>query len=222
MDEPPRAGGKFHADGSLRAFPGCSIVCALPTAAPLFPALVGLQDRSRLESFSAKLALLPPASFHVTISDLVCEQRREPEVWSTRLALDAPLAEIDRALGDLLAPVHLPAKIQMRVTGLAGPGVTLHATLEPAAESVEAELRTLRDEISRRTGIEHPNHDRYAFHLSLAYRLAELDPAEQRALDRFVAGESARLVADACRVVLPRPYLALFPDMFSFPSVRDD
>lgn len=208
-------GRKFHADGSPRMFPGNTIICFVDPESPIGRAGQAFQADLARQPFGRKFAPLPPASFHMTVMELLCDQVRAPERWSSELALDAPLAATDAFFIERAAPIDPPGAIVMAVDTLAHRG-GLMITLQPATAAVAAGLRAYRDALAAATGVRAPDHDRYGFHISLAYRLIELEDAEQRALADFAAGWTARVRAAAAEVALGRPTLTFFDDMFRF------
>jgi len=167
-------------------------------------------------------ALLPPDSFHMTIFDLVCHEVREPDRWSSELPLDAPLEQVDRFMAERLRQVRWPAPPRMRVTGLGALGGdhTLRLLLEPVCGEQAAVLEAFREEASRATGVRHPAHDSYAFHLSLAYPLVIFSGQQRKTYRRFEQEVTPRLRQRLGQVGLAAPYLALFQDMFAFPRTR--
>ena len=180
------------------------------------------QQRCRREVFWAAFAYLPPASFHMTVFDLLCDQVRVEGCWSSAIALDAPLERTDELLAEMLERVVWPGAPRMRVTGLGqlGGDHTLHLRLEPADETTAESLWTFREAVSRATGIRHPGHATYFFHVSLAYPLRELGEAEGRAYRRFEAEMNVRLSERLGAVELGEPCLARFEDMFEFTSLE--
>jgi hypothetical protein len=217
----PAVNTKFFPDGRVRRFPGNTIVCAVDPASPLHRACERVQERCRREVFREVFAYLPPASLHMTVFDLLCDQVRVEACWSRAIALDAPLECTDELLAKMLEQVVWPAAPRMRVTDLGqlGGDHTLHLRLEPADETTAESLRTFREEVSRATGIRHPGHETYFFHVSLAYPLRELGEAEGGAYRRFEAEMNERLSRSLGAVELGRPHLARFEDMFGFVSL---
>ncbi len=212
---------KFHRDGAVRRFPGVSIVAELRPDVPQHALLLEVQERARGASFGPKMSVLPPASFHMTVFDLLCAEVRRPENWSSELPLNAPLDEIDRwtktrvdAVGDW------PGPSRMGFAEIGPLGVSLHVILDPADEVVVSTLAGFREAVSLATAIRHPNHDSYRFHISLAYRIAAFDERETADFEAFRAANSRLLARSFGTLTLPQPELTYFDDMFSFPTER--
>lgn len=160
-----------------------------------------------------KFAFLPPDSFHMTVSDLVCDQVRIPQKWSRFLSLDASLEACDRFFISNVPTVPTPAGFRMRYKF-----IRKHATieLEAADAYTQQSLREYRHQISDVTGVRHPNHDRYNFHISLAYELIELTPEEEAERQATFAKIDARLEKTFGIFETSSPQLTFFDDMFKF------
>ena len=217
----PAIGTKFHADGTFRTFRGNSVVCPIDLDAPQVELLRGVQRRSREQPFGPLLAQLPPESFHMTAFDLVCEQVREPAKWTSELPLDEPLEQADAWMAEQLRPLRLwAADLTVRFERIGPIHTTLHAVVVPADAATRDALSAFREAAAEATGVRHPNHDHYAFHVSLAYLLYEMTDDEQRAFDRFATGEAERLRGSFGELRLGFPELVFFDTMAEFPTVR--
>jgi len=216
----PAVGTKFHAGGSVRRFPGSSIVCAVGQDSTLADELEWIQRASEARSFGPKLAQLPRSSFHMTAVDLICDEVRTPEHWSSHLPLDTPLDEVDRWMQLRCSGVVFPAPPRMRVARLGPPDTTVHLQLDPADDTTAEALQTFRDRIAEVTGVRHRVHDVYRFHISLSYALEVFDAADRAAFQAFGDEVMQRLGRTLGEVQLGEPQLVFFPDMGSFPTRR--
>lgn len=219
MDSSPRAaapavGSKYHPDGTLRAFPGASWISFLE-AGPVTDQLLGLQAAIQDAGLGRSLVPVPPASFHVTLLDLVCDQERLPGRWPTGVSLEAPLEEVEDWIRLRLAPQPSP-RPRFRFQALAPNAVSLLLLLRPADPEHEAELRGARDLLAERLGFRHPGHEHYGFHLTVAYRLRVPDAGEEAVLGSLLRDWEPRLEAACGELTLPPPVLVHFPDMGHF------
>lgn len=208
-------GRKFHADGLPRRFAGNTIVCMLDPAGAQYRLACRLQDRLRAQPFGRKFSLLPPDSLHMTVIELLLDEVRRPDKWSARLPLDAPLSATDRFFLQTVPRVPAPPAFRMRYQRVScHRNIGIH--LEPADAASAAAVRGYRDAVSAATGVRFPDHDTYQFHISLAYRLIELDQAEDAALARLFS-ESDADARSAFGLFEPGPpQLSFFDDMFRF------
>lgn len=205
-------GTKFHADGSLRYFPGNTIVSMCTGIEPLYSELVWAQERYKEVTFANKLSFLPPSSFHMTVFDLLCDEVRSPEHWSNQFPTDTPIETTDRILRDKLSDVHFPESIEMSLDEATVTGLKLL----PANAAVQKMLADFRTTVANATGIKHPNHDRYRFHITFAYVLQPLNTEEKEEFSRVADVVLARLKETVDPFVIGQPRFVLFDDMGDF------
>lgn len=208
-------GRKFHPDGAPRRFPGNTIICFVAPVSAIGAAAQAFQGALGAAPFGRKFALLPPPSYHMTVMELLCDEARSPERWSALLPLDAPLTATDAFFLERVLPLAAPAGLTVRVTSIAHPD-NLWLTLEPAGDQTAAALRDYRETVASATGVRFPDHNRYHFHLSLAYRLIALDADEEIALAALAHSWQPQLQAAGASIALPPPVLTGFDDMFRF------
>ncbi len=208
-------GRKFFADGAPRLFAGNTIICLVDPEGQLGQAAASFQRELARQPFGGAFVMLPPSSFHMTVMELLCDQVRLPERWSPQLALDAPLPATDAFFLERVPPLVAPADLSMAVDGLYHRD-NLMLTLQPGDARTAAALRDYRSAVAEATGVRFPDHDRYGFHMSLAYRLLELDPGEEAALTALCDGWAPRLRSVGASLALPPPQLSFFDDMTRF------
>lgn len=93
--ETKNIGRKFNPDGSVRFFPGNTVISKLHEDSEIYP-LISRISRSFREVQGSKYAFLPEHSFHMTVIQGVCDEDRKAELWSRHLSLETPLEETDR------------------------------------------------------------------------------------------------------------------------------
>jgi hypothetical protein len=208
-------GRKFYPDGTPRRFPGNTIICFVEPDSPLGTLAQAFQHALGAAPLGHKFALLPPPSFHMTVMELLCDEVRTPERWSPLLPLDAPLAATDAFFLERVPRITAPSDRTVRVTGIGHPN-NLWLSLEPADEATAVALRAYRNAVAEATQVRFPDHERYRFHLSLAYRLIELEADEEEALAALVHTWQPQLRAAGASIALPPPVLTGFDDMVRF------
>ncbi len=213
-------GRKFHADGTARLFPGNTIICFVAPESPVGQAAIAFQEAVRQTAFGSAFTLLPPASFHMTVMELLCDQVRAPERWSAQLPLDAPLAQTDDFFLARVPAIPAPERLAMQVVGLFHRD-NLMLTLQPADGATAEALRSYRAAVAAATGVRFPDHDTYGFHISLAYRLLQLDAAQEEGLNELFAASLPRLQAAGASIALPPPVLTGFDDMTRFVPITE-
>jgi hypothetical protein len=213
-------GRKFHSDGSVRVFPGNTVICFVDSRvhASVYAACLRARDALMGMSCGAKLAFLPPESYHMTVFGLLCDEDRAPRSWSRLIPRDASIDEADRFMLTAFAGLKTPPPFRMRYAGMQEP--TSAIELEPADLETERSLRGYRDAISRATGVRAADHDTYRFHISLAYKLAVLDEPEASEVAAAYAAIDTYMKGAFGVFETAPPQLTFFEDMFEF--VRAD
>lgn len=207
-------GQKFHADGTARTFPGNTIICFVPPNSATFQQVSQVQAILQTLPFAYKFSFLPPASFHMTVMELLCDQVRQAGYWSTELALDVPLDVADDFFAVHVPQVPPPTTIRMQFREISPASLVLY--LDAADTETAVALQTYRDAISRATGVRFPNHDNYDYHISLAYRLINLTTAEEDHLAQQLKDLNQALSQEFGIFAPPPPQLTFFDNMWAF------
>lgn len=207
-------GTKFHPDGSLRYFPGNTIV-SMTLDEPTYSELVWAQDEFKRLPFASKFSFLPPSSFHMTVFELLCDQVREPAYWSNLIPLDAPLEETDTVFRTLLEDVNFPDRIEMQPIG-PGLGLSILIRLRPANDANADLLQAFRDAVADKAGVRFPNHDSYRYHITLAYNIEHLSEEEKAAFELVAQQVNDRIQTTLSTIVLKGPKFVKFHDMGDF------
>lgn len=154
----------------------------------------------------------------MTVMDLLNEGDRNRECWWSLVPLKAPIRETIAPLHQKWLTAAWPGGLVIEVKALR---VAHLATLvvEPSGNAPEAALRRYPDEGSAQLGVRTPHHLTYGFHISLAYRLFELQEHEWAAT-KTVDAIHEDLRANALRFGLEDPEFCFFPDMSRFDQVR--
>jgi len=218
---PKAVGSKFFPDGQVRPFPGNSIICHLTGAAALTGVLDRLHERLRLSNAARCYTLLPPSSWHMTVFDCVCDQRRETAPasrWPVNLARDIPLAEINERFEALLRAERFGPKLTfaMRIKEPRPLGGGICIDLEPAGAEEDRAIRALRTRIAGTLGFELPNPDTYTFHISLAYIIEFPSDTEKSELISILSKETETIRSSVGHFIAGPPEFCHFNDMFAF------
>jgi hypothetical protein len=92
--------------------------------------------------------------------------------------------------------------------------------LEPFSEKDEKILRNCRDELSSLLKIKFENHQRYTFHITLAYILRELNKNEIKSLIEFNKKLSFDFSKKFPKITLTKPEMCTFEDMLEFKNIN--
>ena len=212
---PSGVGRKFHADGSIRKFPGNTVICHLDHDSALFDALLRMRKTLEDLPFASAYTLLPPESWHMTVFEGVCDEIRKPSYWPSDLPMTAPLETCNSLFEKKLKNFDLrdDAPFNVKSLGLQPLVDGIALNIQPATADDERRLRDLRDRLSDLLLLRHEQHGSYAFHLSIGYLIRTLSQEEQQHLHRLFENEFA--TNGAC-FELGAPEFCLFEDMFAY------
>ncbi|CEJ83187.1 hypothetical protein VHEMI03208 [[Torrubiella] hemipterigena] len=188
---PPGVPSKFSPSGDVQLFPGNTVVAHIPPTSPLLAVLYQLYASiSQQSTLRTKVALLPPSSWHMTVIEGVTNADCDPAKWPRGRCV-APVQDCTEEFADNLkdlnkSPVEdgLSPPYCARVVGLQPLTTGIALRLEAASKDEDLHIRWLRERIAdEAVGFRMPDHDKYEFHVSIAYLLPYLGDAEKRALN---------------------------------------
>jgi hypothetical protein len=183
---------------------------------------VWAQKRLLQMKCQSKFGFLPPDSFHMTVFPLLCDQVRIPEKWTSFLSLDASLEEIDHLFISKLDGVLPPTGFLMSYKSMREPHREVVAVeLSPCDQNTQQRLRNCRNRISLSSGVRFPDHDSYQFHISLAYRLFQLNGKEHKEVVDTLTLIDTRLKETFGVFETNPPQLVFFDNMFKFVPERE-
>ncbi|MCR8550864.1 DUF1868 domain-containing protein [Salipiger sp. P9] len=210
---PDAVGRKFDAEGRVLRFPGNTTLCHIDRDSDAFAALAEAQARLKAGPLADAFTFLPPESFHMTIFEGVIDSHRTPDRWPRHLPADMPLGEVTRDFSTRLAGLGLDRRFRARPTGILG---GFYVDMEGADAAAEAALRLTRDRLQAATNLHRSNHADYGFHITLAYLLRWLAPAEAEVLLDLCDEIGRDLVARVPEIVLGPVEFCRFDDMYRF------
>ena len=207
---------RFDAAGRPLPCPGNTVLAHLGDG-PAARALSAARDRLRAAGGERVLAFLPAESCHMTLFDGLLHDVRRPDRWPSDLPLDAPADRADAAMLAAFRGAPAPGRFTLSPVRLAIGDAGLGLILQGADAAEESRLRAFRDDLAARTGLRHrPGHDSYVFHITLAYLIAPVDPAEAEALETARRAAEAEILASLGPLTLGPPEACLFTDMTAF------
>lgn len=212
-------GQKFNPDGSVRFFPGNTIICLLDHSTEVFRRIKKEKDSLAVSPVKDCITVLPDESIHMTAIEGVCDNVRKKEFWTDRFSTETPLAVIDDFFEEQWKKVPPLDEVKMRFDQLwLDSGICVG--LYPASYEDDRRIRDWRDEVSLLTGLRFPGHDRYRFHISLAYGIKMPSPDESDYLEDLKARFDCMCRKDVFEFSIPEPSLTFFDDMFFFNKHR--
>lgn len=213
-------GRKFNEDGSVRFFPGNTLICKIKEGSAVYPLLTAISDQYKALTGAHKYAFLPPESFHMTMIQGVCDQDRRKALWSRYLPLDTPLEAVDDYFEEQFKSVPRLAETRMRFDYIDYSKDIIIIWLVPDSDGDTENLKRYRNQVSEALGIRFPDHDSYGFHISIAYKLWKLTEEEEREISYITEQLNQRCRAEFPSFILNPPEITYFKDMFYFSSER--
>lgn len=212
-------GLKFNADGSVKHFPGNTIVCVLDHDTEVYRRIKHEKDFIESTIVNNCISILPDESLHMTAIEGVCDHVRKETNWTSRFPLDTPLVEIDDFLEEQWKTIPTLTGVRMRFDNLwVESGICVG--LYPATYEDDVKIRDWRDLVSERTGLRFPGHDRYRFHISMAYGIKMPTEEERICLEKIKEDFDKECKEKIFEFEIPSPSLTFFDDMFFFNKHR--
>jgi hypothetical protein len=208
---------KFDEKGNPLPYPGCTIICNIPLNTHLSDQIISFQKN--IEKFNPKKTYfyLPLSSFHMTLFDCCNLSTKNTKYWPTDIDPDMDYKdiaiELNRRIQNYIFPEELNLKLKMFFGGYS-------IILEPFSEKDEKILRNCRDELSSLLKIKFENHQRYTFHITLAYILRELNKNEIKSLIEFNKQLSFDFSKKFPKITLTKPEICTFEDMLEFKNIN--
>lgn len=115
-------GTKFNPDGTAKGFAGNTIISLLSDDCAEFTLVKDVVEEIRAAA-EPNFSFLPPASWHMTVFELLCDQVRDRGNWSRFIPTDQPLETTDLFFDDAFRLVERPEGFDMRhrcITSLGG------------------------------------------------------------------------------------------------------
>jgi hypothetical protein len=221
MNFAPSVGVKFNEDGSVRHFPGNTFLCHVDTRSSTYKEVLWAQDQLKAMSCAKHYAFLPQASMHMTVFEGLCDQIRQSEVWSSKLEADVALEVATEQFQIWLDAMEAMPKFQMvfdHVHNSSNGGTLLR--IKPANDETKQAIKVCREALSEITGIRHPVHESYHFHITLSYKVIHLDDDQQVELEQTCKGIEARLRETFRTLEHGAVEFCVFDDMFEFKPVQ--
>lgn len=212
-------GMKFYEDGTVRRYPGNTVVADVTPGCPAYDAMTHLRQMVIDAGFTDRLILLPEDSYHMTVISGLNHQLRTEDRWPEKLPKDLPMEKVDDYISEAVERAGIPGPARMKFDTVHLGTTCLIARLWPADEAQGEELWRFRNQVAENVGLRLPGHEKYRFHITLAYTrvISEGEEAERlkallEAMNRYLAEQPAFTTG--------APYMAYYNDMLAFSPVR--
>jgi hypothetical protein len=208
---------KFDDKGNPLPYPGCTIICNIPLNTHLSDQIISFQKNLKKFNPEKTYFYLPSSSFHMTLFDCCNLNTKNTKYWPTDIDPDMDYKNIAIELNKRIQNYIFPEELNLKLKIFFG-GYSI--VLEPFSEKDEKILRNCRDELSSLLKIKFENHQRYTFHITLAYILRELNKNEIKNLIEFNKQLSFDFSKKFPKITLTKPEMCTFEDMLEFKSIN--
>ena len=211
------AENKFDDKGTPLPFPGCTIICNIPLNSHLSDQIIFFQKKMKNFNPEQTYFYLPPSSFHMTLFDCCNLNTKNTKYWPTDIDPDMDYKNIAIELNKRIQNYIFPEELNLKLKIFFG-GYSI--VLEPFSEKDEKILKNCRDELSSLLKIKFENHQRYTFHITLAYILRELNQIEIKNLIEFNKQLSFDFSKKFPKITFTKPEMCTFKNMLEFKSIN--
>jgi hypothetical protein len=208
---------KFDDKGNPLPYPGCTIICNIPLNTHLSDQIISFQKNLKKFNPEKTYFYLPSSSFHMTLFDCCNLNTKNTKYWPTDIDPDMDYKNIAIELNKRIQNYIFPEELNLKLKIFFG-GYSI--VLEPFSEKDEKILRNCRDELSSLLKIKFENHQRYTFHITLAYILRELNKNEIKSLIEFNKQLSLDFRKKFPKITLKKPEMCTFEDMLEFKNIN--
>lgn len=212
-------GRKFERDGSVRRYPGNTIIADVNPGCGAYDVMLHLRKMLIDAGFDDSMIFLPEDSYHMTVIQGLNDQVRSDDHWPDCLPKDSSMEKVDDHVSMAIARVGLPKNIRMKFRGVKASRMCFMVSLEPADEEQERELREFRDKAAEAIGVYLPRHSEYDFHITLAYTRIIPEGGKEKRLQALMKEMEQLLKRHPAFETTP-PYVAYYDNMLSFSPIR--
>ena len=212
-------GRKFNEDGSVRFWPGNTMICLLDHDSLVFQRIKEIRDDFGRNKIGECITLLPDESLHMTAIEGVVDGNRSPERWTTLLPCDTPLEKVDDLFQEKWKDIPPLGRVEM-VFHHIRVGTGLRVALRAKSEDDERRIRTWREIVSEKMGLRFPSFETYEFHISLAYGFRTPSDEAMENLEEMVKKYDEKFSLEKFGFIVPEPSMTYFDNMFFFSKER--
>ncbi len=212
-------GKKFYEDGSVRRYPGNTVVAPVTPSSGAYEVMLHLRQMVIDKGFDRHLILLPTDSYHMTVIRGVNDQVRKDTHWPKNLSIDAPMSEVDDYMEAAIVSANIPGPVRMKFDRVVYSASDVKALLVPADAKQERILLEFRDRAADAIGLRLPGHDNYRFHITLAYTRTVAKGEDEDKLNAMIE-EMTAYIADKPEFWVCPPHMAFYDNMLRFSPTR--
>jgi len=212
-------GKKFYGDGSVRRYPGNTVVADILPGCSAYDVMATLRQWVMDEGLAEYMILMPEDSYHMTLFRGLNDQVREAPYWPAALPKDTPMTKVDDWVSAAVEKAGLPGPARMKFDSISVSKTCMIVRLQPADEEQNRILRQFRDRGAENVGVFFPKHENYTFHITLAYTRIVPEGAAAEKLEALKEKINAYLATQP-EFYTAQPYMAYYDDMLRFHPER--
>lgn len=212
-------GKKFYEDGTVRRYPGNTVVADILPGNPAYEVMCHLRQMVIDMGLTSHIILLPADSYHMTVIRGVNDQVRSDTYWPAALPKDATMTEADDFVSKAYLEAGLPGPVRMRFDSISISKSACIIRLHPADEEQAKKLWDFRNRAAEKLGHRLPRHEEYRFHISLGYVWKIAEGADAERIEQLKQKVDA-YIADQPEFWTAAPYMAYYDDMHAFSPER--
>ena len=212
-------GIKFFVDGSVRQYPGNTVVADVTPGCSAYDVMTHLRQMVIDAGFADRLILLPEDSYHMTVISGLNHQVRTDERWPEKLPKDLPMEKVDDYISEAVERAGIPGPARMKFDAVHLNSTCLMVRLWPVDEAQHEELWKFRNQVAENVGLRLPGHEKFRFHITLAYTRVISEGEEAERLKELLEAMN-RYLAEQPAFTTGVPYMAYYDDMLAFSPER--
>lgn len=212
-------GKKFYEDGTVRHYPGNTVVADIVPGCSAYDVMLQLRQMLIDRGLAQYFVLLPTDSYHMTLIRGLNDQVRTDAYWPASLSKDTPMTQADDYISTAIEKAGLPGPVRMRFDRVNVSASCCTVRLVPADEAQAQLLQQFRDRAAAAIGLRLPGHDNYRFHISLGYVRVVPEGTDAQKLEDLKAKMDV-LIAEQPEFTTTAPYMAYYDDMLAFSPER--
>ena len=208
-------GKQFFEDGSVRRYMGNTVVAPVYPTCPAYDVMCRLRQMVIDAGLESHYIFMPTDSYHMTVISGVNDQLRTEKRWPPKLPFDLPMEEVDDYIANAVASVPPLGKPRMQFSHVQNGQGAFTIRLRSADAEQEKILRDYRDNVAAAIGFRLPGHEKYGFHITLAYTriIAE---GEDIAREERMVEQMNEYIKTIPPFEIDPPYMAFYDDMLAF------
>lgn len=214
---------KFTPSGVAKRHRGSTFVAHVVPDSKSYKVCERIQSNVRDRGLDHHFAMLPPASYHMTVysglkgREFEGEEDRWPDWVKAAPDMTSAVGMMYERLREETHRVPTIPDLRMAPTGVYDLGISLTIGLEPADEEMKDSLNMFREALHEILELKDENLEAYKYHCSLGYRLTA--PALTSSANRDLADLYTGWAQEIELFELERPAFNVFDDMLSFPPL---